>query len=162
MHLKIHTTIIAILLPAFAAANPLADLVRETNDRFQDVNVAVAEGYGPIACADGRNGGSMGIHYVHGDYLMNDDNAIDVAKPEALMYEPQQDGSLVLVGLEYITLEGPASLEGHLFSYSGSPNRYGLPAFYELHVWAWRDNPKGMFTDTNPDVSCDFAPLTSN
>lgn len=162
MSIKICATILTFLVPMAATANPLADLVRETNDRFRDVEIAVAEGYGPIACADGRNGGSMGIHYVNGDYLMNDDNAIDLTKPEALMYEPQEDGSLVLVGLEYITLEGPAALEGHLFNYSGSPNRYGLPAFYELHVWAWRDNPKGMFTDTNPNVSCDFAPLTSS
>ena len=31
----------------------------------------------------------------------------------------------------------------------------GLPAFYELHVWAWRDNPKGVFADWNTRVSCE-------
>jgi hypothetical protein len=46
------------------------------------------------------------------------------------------------------------SLLGHLFHYVGSPNRYGLPAFYELHVWAWKQNPRGMFADWNPRVSC--------
>src|SRR6185312_6265566 len=35
---------------------------------------------------------------------------------------------------EYITTKGPASLGGQLFSFSGAPNRYGLPPFYELHV----------------------------
>ena len=29
------------------------------------------------------------------------------------------------------------------------------PAFYELHVWAWRDNPSGVFVDWNPRVSCE-------
>jgi hypothetical protein len=37
----------------------------------------------------------------------------------------------------------------------GSPNRYGIPAFYELHIWAWKDNPRGTFADFNPNVTCD-------
>ena len=36
-----------------------------------------------------------------------------------------------------------------------SPNRFGLPAHYELHVWAWRENPNGTFVDWNPLVSCE-------
>ncbi len=39
--------------------------------------------------------------------------------------------------------------------YVASPNRYGLSAFYELHVWAWQSNPNGMFADFNPQVSCE-------
>ena len=54
-----------------------------------------------------------------------------------------------------ITVKGPAELSGHLFNFNNAPNRYGLPAFYELHVWAWKKNRKGAFTDMNPDVSCD-------
>jgi len=49
----------------------------------------------------------------------------------------------------------PARLDSHLFHFVGEPNRYGLPAFYELHVWAWRRNPSGTFADFNPVVSCD-------
>lgn len=145
------------LQPAIAqeAVNPISDLVREANDRFQDVNVAIAEGYGPIPCVSGGSGGSMGIHYVNGEYLTNDDNAVDVSRPEALMYEAMSDGSLVLVGAEFITFAGPATLGGHLFTYTGAPNRYGLDAFYALHVWAWKENPKGTFAGMNPNVSCD-------
>ena len=95
----------------------------------------------------------MGIHYVNGDYLSDD--AIDLAKPEAVMYEPTADGALALIGVEYITFEGPAALEGHLFNLNGAPNRYGLDPFYELHVWAWKPNPNGTFADWNPDVSCE-------
>jgi hypothetical protein len=37
-----------------------------------------------------------------------------------------------------------------------SPNRFGLPAFYSLHVWAWKDNnPSGTFVNWSPKVSCD-------
>ena len=152
------------LLPLFALAaaaaqaadnNPLADHVRAANDRFKDVSVAVAEGYAPIPCASGVDGGAMGIHYVNGALLK--DNALDLAHPEAVMYEPTADGKLTLIAVEYITHKGPASLEGHLFSFTGSPNRYGLPPFYELHVWAWKANPAGTFADMNMDVSCDAA-----
>jgi hypothetical protein len=138
------------------ANNPLAEKVRDVNARFADVATATAEGYAPIPCVSGIDGGAMGIHYVNGK-LLDDDGAIDIAKPEAVMYEPQADGTMKLVAVEYISLKGPANLDGHLFSFTNSPNRYGLPPFYELHVWAWRDNPTGTFADMNPDVSCDAA-----
>ena len=155
------------LLPLLVAAgahadteNPLADHVRKANDRFQDVTKAVAEGYAPIPCASGQNGGAMGIHYVNGAYLK--DVAPDIARPQAVMYEPMADGSLKLVAVEYITFKGPASLEGHLFNFNSAPNRYGLDPFYELHVWAWKPNPAGAFTDNNPDVSCGAMVHTMN
>lgn len=138
-----------------APDNPLAVMVRDVNARFADVNAAVAEGYAPIPCVSGVEGGAMGIHYVNGKLI--EDPAIDIAKPEAVMYEPQPDGSLELIAVEYITHEGPAALGGQLFSFVGAPNRYGLPAFYELHVWAWRANATGTFADMNPDVSCEAA-----
>jgi hypothetical protein len=138
--------------------NPLADKVHEVNSRFEDVNVALKEGYSPIPCVSGIEGGAMGIHYVNGD-LLNDDGVIDIAHPEAVMYEPGPDGKLTLVAAEYISLKGPANLGGQLFAFQGTPNRYGLPAFYELHVWAWRANPTGTFADMNPNVSCEAAPV---
>lgn len=48
----------------------------------------------------------MGVHYVNGAYL--NDKMIDIAKPEAVMYEPQADGSMQLIAVEYIAFEGPA------------------------------------------------------
>jgi hypothetical protein len=135
--------------------NPLADSVRAANDRFKDVAAAVAEGYAPIPCASGVTGGAMGIHYVNSSYLQDD--AVDVARPEAVMYEPTANGELDLVAVEYITSKGPAELQGHLFNFNGAPNRYGLGPFYELHVWAWKENPTGVFADMNPDVSCEHA-----
>lgn len=140
---------------AAGSRNPLADNVRAANDRFKDVSVALSEGYAPIPCASGVAGGAMGIHYVNPAYLKDD--AVDIARPEAVMYEPGPNGELDLIAVEYITFKGPAELQGHLFNFNGAPNRYGLDPFYELHVWAWKENPAGAFADMNPDVSCDHA-----
>jgi len=137
------------------ASNPLADHVRAANDRFKDVAVAVAEGYAPIPCASGVDGGAMGVHYVNAKYLSEE--VPDIKRPQAVMYEPQPDGKMALIAVEYITSKGPASLEGQLFNFNGAPNRYGLGPFYELHVWAWKDNPRGAFADMNPKVTCEHA-----
>jgi hypothetical protein len=134
---------------------PLAASVRQANARFQQVASAKAEGYEAIPCASSPNGGAMGIHFVNAAYLKDD--LVEIARPEAVMYEPASDGSLKLVAVEYITSKGPASLDGQLFNFNSAPNRYGLGPFYELHVWAWRRNPTGTFADNNPRVSCEAA-----
>ena len=134
----------------------LTEHVRAANDRFKDVAVAVSEGYAPIPCASGVDGGAMGIHYVNAKLISTE--AVDIKHPQAVMYEPKPDGKLELVAVEYITLKGPASLGGQLFNFNGAPNRYGLDPFYELHVWAWKANPRGAFADMNPAVTCEHAP----
>jgi hypothetical protein len=144
---------------AFAAEdrrNPLAEHVRAANDRFRDVAVAVSEGYAPIPCASGIDGGAMGVHYVNAGLI---GDGVDIKHPQAIMYEPKADGKMELVAVEYITSKGPASLEGQLFNFNGAPNRYGLGPFYELHVWAWKPNPHGAFADMNPTVSCEHAAM---
>ena len=151
--------LLALLAAGTAAAasvsNPLVDHVRAANDRLKDVSVAVAEGYTPIPCTSGIDGGAMGVHYVNAKFM--EDETPDLKRPQAVMYEPTPDGKMELVAVEYITFKGPASLEGHLFSFTGAPNRYGLAPFYELHVWAWRTNPHGAFADMNPTVTCDHV-----
>ena len=102
----------------------------------------------------------MGIHFANGELV--GDGKLDVQHPEALLYEPK-DGKLQLVGVEYVVPAdawneknpAPPVLMGQLFNFVGAPNRFGLPAFYELHVWAWKSNPAGMFADWNPRVSCE-------
>ena len=148
----------AISIAASAAAqahdaNPLAEKVRAANSRFENVAAATAEGYAPIPCASGITGGAMGIHYVNAAYLKDD--VVDLSKPEAVMYEPTPDGSQQLSPGQSHTSKGPASHEGQLFNFNSAPNRYGLGPFYELHVWAWKQNPTGAFADMNPNVSCD-------
>ena len=133
----------------------LIDRVRGANDRFKNVTVAVHEGYAAIPCASGADGGAMGIHYVNSNLLAA--GVVDIEHPQAVMYEPTPDGKMMLIAVEYITPNGPASLEGHLFNFTGSPNRYGLSPFYGLHVWAWKANPRGTFADMNPDVTCEHS-----
>jgi hypothetical protein len=55
----------------------------------------------------------------------------------------------------------PPALMEQVFTYYGSPNRYGLDPFYALHVSAWCDSPHGTFVYFNPDVSCDGFVRTS-
>ena len=141
--------------------SPLVEKVRKATARFQDINVAIAEGYAAGPCVSGPNRGAMGVHLINTDLLTKE---VDAETPEALIYEPSPDGRMRLVGVEIITLasdwvnEVPV-LDGHLLNYVGAPNRYGIPAFYEIHVWAWRNNPDGTFADWNPRVSCAGQPL---
>jgi len=148
-----------------AASDSLVDEVRRVIQQYADVGAAKAANYAAfLGCVNGPEVGAMGIHYVNGDLV--GDGKLDLETPEALMYEPK-NGRLELVGVEYIVLaqqwdaENPAppTLMGQVFHYVGSPNRYGIPAFYELHVWAAKDNPNGAFADWNPKVSClDYRP----
>lgn len=140
----------------------LVQIVREATKQFIDVNAAVAAGYGPfLGCVSGPDHGAMGIHYLNGTLV--GDGEIDASHPEALIYEPEPNGDLRLVGVEYIVIASqwlanhstPPVLEGQSFQFVDSPNRYGVPAIFELHVWAWRDNPNGAFVDWNNHVSCE-------
>lgn len=102
----------------------------------------------------------MDLHYSN--LSLFGDGEIDASRPEALIYEPWE-GGLRLVGVEYIVdaatwmvhHNAPPMLEGQAFQLVNSPNRYGLSAFFELHVWAWRDNPNGAFVDWNTRVTCE-------
>ena len=138
----------------------LVEAVRKATAGFKDVHAAEAAGYGLFhGCVSGPQGGAMGLHYVNGDLV--GDGEVDAAHPEALLYEAK-GGKLRQLGVEYLVIaeawdakhDGPPTLMGQMFNYVGSPNRYGLPAFYELHVWASQNNPDGMFADFNPQVSC--------
>jgi hypothetical protein len=145
----------------------LVDTVRSATERYKSLDAAKAAGYGLFhGCVSGPQAGSMGVHFVNGDLV--GDGALDAMRPEALIYE-MQNGRMELVGVEYVVIaeawhaknEGPPVLMGQLFHYNGSPNRYGIPAFYELHVWAWKANPNGTFADWHPNVSCDDIAATA-
>jgi hypothetical protein len=135
------------------------EMVRQVTAQFKDVRKA--DGYALLhGCVSEPQEGAMGIHFANGGLV--GDGKLDVQHPEALLYEPK-DGKLQLVGVEYIVIaddwnahnKTPPVLMGQLFNYSGAPNRFGIPAFYELHVWAWKSNSDGMFADWNPRVSCE-------
>jgi hypothetical protein len=144
-----------------AAPAKLVQLVRESTKQFADVNAATAAGYQPfLGCVTGTDHGAMGYHYVNSAFVA--DNELDASRPEALIYEASESG-LQLVGVEFVVFadawlahhDSPPVLEGQSFQFISSPNRYGLPAHFELHVWAWRHNPKGAFVDWNNKVTCE-------
>ena len=135
--------------------------VREATAQFLDVNNAGPAGYSPaFGCVSGPDHGAMGIHYVNGDLVK--DGKIELEYPEALIYEPVGNKRR-LVGVEYIVdaatwlkyNSAPPSLDGQDFQLVAAPNRFALPDFFELHVWAWRDNPQGAFVDWNNQVTCE-------
>jgi hypothetical protein len=143
--------------------------VREVTQKYQTVAAAHMGGYVQgTPCVSGPDRGAMGIHYVHLDWI--EDAVLDVNMPSALIYEPEADGTDRLVGVEYLVFAAawntnnpntPPSLEGNLLNYIGYPNRYGLPAIYEIHVWAWQANPLGSNADWNTHVTCDHQALTN-
>jgi hypothetical protein len=139
----------------------LVQIVREATQQFIDLNNAGPDYASAFGCVSGPDHGAMGIHYINGKLV--GDGEIDAEHPEALIYEPVRDRRR-LVGVEYIVDAAtwlanhngvPPMLEGQAFQLVGSPNRYGIPAFFELHVWAWRHNPNGAFVDWNNRVSCE-------
>src|SRR5262249_25103346 len=93
---------VSLLAVAASAAErgTLVERVRTANDRFKDVAVALSEGYAPIPCASGIDGGAMGVHYVNAKLLGSE--SVDIAHPQAVMYEPAADGNMNLVAVEYI------------------------------------------------------------
>ena len=144
---------------ASSPSSTLVEQVREATEAFRDT---IPDEYRQfLGCVSGPEQGAMGVHFVNFALV---DGKLEAKAPEALIYEVK-DGRARLVGVEYIVpvdawhpAEGEPPvpvLEGQVFHFNESPNRFGLPAFYELHVWAWRDNPNGTFADWNSRVSCD-------
>jgi len=142
-------------------ANELVAIVRDVTERYKDVSQAGPDYALAFGCVSGGDYGAMGLHFVN--MTLVGDGIIDATKPEILLYEPTPNGRLRLTGADYLVLAADwnkdhahaPELNGQLFHFFDAPNRFGLPPFYTLHVWAWKDNPLGTFTNWNPNVSCD-------
>ena len=142
-----------------ASLSKLVQIVRSATIQYQNIATATVAGYGPfLGCVTGPDHGAMGVHYVNGALL---NGTLDATHPQALIYEPT-DGQMNLVGVEFIVDSAtwlknnanPPVLEGQTFQFVDAPNRFNIPSFFELHVWAWRANPKGSFMDWNDNESC--------
>ena len=144
------------------AQGALLRIVRDHTERFKDVSIAEAEGYSLLfGCVSGPDAGAMGLHYVN--LPLVGAGVLDATRPQIVIYEPMPDGHLQLIGADFLLIASdwdkahpgqPPQLMGQLFHYFESPNRFGLPAFYTLHVWAWKENPNGAFVNWHPNVSC--------
>ena len=162
-------TAIALLagtMAAFVACNDSPTHPDVTADQQRDLNAlygatvaytdfsrAQAAGYTErlTDCMADASGG-MGYHYGK---VANIDGNARLLEPEILMYEPQADGSLKFVGIEFVVPLSASATPPSLFGLEFHRNE----AFqlWVLHVWLYKDNPSGMFSDWNPTVSCAAA-----
>jgi hypothetical protein len=160
-----HPGVVAQTKKPGAGENALVKAVRDATARFKNVTSVEGPGDGYallFGCVSGGEFGAMGLHYVN---LPLVDGELDVTKPEIILFEPAPNGRIRITGADFLVPvaaweashpgEGPPQLFGQLFHLFEAPNRFGLEAFYTLHVWAWKDNPNGTFVNWNPDVSCD-------
>jgi hypothetical protein len=179
----------AIALSAGAAAAEDYDLdaLRTALAKYKDVNVALAEGFIPDpsghcvdAAAEGlpAEWGGMGIHYLNPALLKLTGDTPRVAgmgshtdfmHPAILLYEPQEDGSMELVGIENLVFvagwtaagkDAPPVLNGRSWDYmaddpaTAADEAHGFEPHYDQHVWLYRDNPTGELMPFNPNVTC--------
>lgn len=136
-----------------AIASDLAKL-RTATAPFRDIAAAQAAGY-PTAtpqCLASPGDGTMGHHYVNRAHV---DGKLELEHPEILLYVPDGDGKMKLVAVEYIIpyrILPPESPAPRIFGQDLLKSD-GLKLWY-LHVWAWENNPKGLFADWNPAIKC--------
>jgi hypothetical protein len=170
--------LVALMAPLALAGFAIADSggrsdaakAQSATARYHDLQRAIDDGYGPLptvqdtlhvknthGCASSKDGlGAMGVHYILGPV----DDVVDAQKPEVLVYEPQANGKMKLVALEYVSsveqsLFGQAFAKTDLAPYVGGPE--GVSFAWTLHAWIWAPNPTGVLMPWNPRISCSNA-----
>lgn len=164
------------------------DAMRAASEKYKNVEVALADGYIPdpsgrciSAAHEGLppEWGGMGIHYLRpdllklsppGDRVDGTGTHTDFMAPAILLYEPQADGSLKLVGIENLVFEaawmsnghdGPPMMKGRSWDHMmDDPNTsgdeaHGFMPHFDQHVWLYRENPSGDLMPFNPMVTCE-------
>ena len=163
--------------PMSAKLTPELLATRTALAKYEDPFAAVRDGYfSTVACIDFPHGGSdgpvvykpgaMGVHFLN---TANIGPQLDPAKPQVLIYEPVVGGKLKLVAAEwFMPVQAAGGKAPSIFGQTLFGPMYGhepiMPKeleHYDLHVWLWKDNPKGVFESTNAAVKCDpKAPYT--
>lgn len=174
--------------PKSSLDEPTFAEIRQRTKPFTAVEMALAAGYirdpGNLCETADMIGrpvadGAMGIHFFRPDLLGitslpnqrvdGTGTHTDFREPGVLIYEPQADGSLVLVAVENLVFKAAWEAAGN----TEPPTYHGLsydlmiddPAteldeahmfapHYDRHVWVHRANPKGVFAQFNPRVTC--------
>jgi len=154
---------------AQAAMSAELQSARAALEKYKDPFAAIKDGYfSTLACVDFPKGakdgpieyppGAMGVHFLN---PANIGPNLDPTKPQVLIYEPVGD-KLVLVGAEwFVPVEAAGGKVPTIFGQALAGPMDGhepiMPAslrHYDLHVWLWKDNPRGVFTSTNAAVKC--------
>ena len=142
--------------------------VRHATADLRDFDSVEGAGYGKfLDCFTNNEVGGMGQHYVNGDLVGDAD--LDPMTPEALVYEPTEDGEMILVAFEYLVFAdqwdpenagraAPVLFDQEMHLKTNIPD---TPPVWTLHLWLWTDNPDGLFADYNPIVFCpEGQPIT--
>lgn len=116
---------------------------RAATARYRDIRNAKKDGYVDINVV----AQNMGHHFMK---VANVDEKFDFRNPEILVYNKMEDGSMLLVAVEYAV---PLSLsanapEGFTGSHDVWDENFGF-GLWLLHAWVWYHNPAGVFNPTN-------------
>lgn len=173
---------LALLVMLFGAGQTVAaslgpwQAVKAVSARFHSFDQALAAGYSVAGepCV-ASPAGAMGIHAVN--RTLAGDLAIDPMRPEILLYLPDGDGNLKLIGIEYFSIAlansdvGPIpwfgagepaagwftsapSVLGRTFDGPMPGHNPTMPWHYDIHIWLWESNPAGTFAMWNPRLAC--------
>ena len=140
--------------PDADVARDLATL-RQVTAAFHDTATSNRAGWSAriTKCMQLAGAGGMGFHYGNPHLI---DGVARVDEPEVLLFEPEKNGTLRLVAVEYVVPYDahsrdaePPVLFGQQFKQNDAFKLWGL------HAWVWKENTSGMFADWNPTVNCD-------
>ena len=140
--------------------SPELQAVRAATAKYNDVNVALADGYIAASPCEATRAGAMGIHYFNPRLA---GPGVDPLHPEVLLYLPNGKGSVKLVGVEYFQADADqdkstSTDRPHLFGqgFQGPMDGHNpqMPIHYDLHVWVHEANPDGVFAQYNPGLHC--------
>ena len=119
---------------------------RRATAKYHDLAQAEADGYVNIDLYESGEG----FHWVKPSLI---DATFDPAQPEILLYAPVPgEARLQLVAVEYVvplSEPQPAGFAGAADKWRQDVEEFGL---WELTVWIWEHNPKGVFTYLNARV----------
>lgn len=126
---------------------------RQVAMRFHSFEQAKKAGYAdPFPFNPSPYVPNMGFHYINVGLM---DGTFELEKPEILLYVPNEQGKLKLVGIEYAVPAPPDSAPpegfvGHEDHWYYNPNVAN--GSWTLHVWVVIENPDGVFAPFNPNV----------
>lgn len=134
------------------AETDLLKSIRNATSRFHSPTQAIKAGYEPDDhCVSVPGLGGMGYHWANPSLV---DPVLDPLNPEVVLYASGPGGNLRLVAIEFIVInigQARPMLGNKLFDIGGTP----VPVpHWSLHVWLYEENPNGIFTPFNPNISC--------
>jgi hypothetical protein len=165
------------------------EAVRVATDRFRDVDVALAEGYlrdvadhCVTAAGEGLPPelGGMGIHFIRPDLLGitateprvdGTGTHTDFDMPAILLYEPQADGTLALVGAENLVFKKawedagntePPVFAGRTWDYmeddpaTEADEAHGFAPHYDQHVYFGIADAASAVLPFNASITCEY------